>query len=139
MPPVPLERDGYLMLHGVFSPGEVRAMLAGLESALAAGTADDPAIRGGEGTVYAARNVLRVWPGCAGAWRASRLVAALAAALGPGFGLVRGLYFDKPPGSSWALPASSLVEPLSSRPISAECALSSSASSNLPTVPARSA
>jgi ectoine hydroxylase-related dioxygenase (phytanoyl-CoA dioxygenase family) len=79
-------------------------MLAGLESALASGTAADPAIRGGEGTVYAARNVLRLWPGAARAWRAPRLVAALAAALGPGFGLVRGLYFDKPPGNSWALP-----------------------------------
>src|SRR5438270_642522 len=63
-----LENDGYVTLPGVFSPGEVRAMLAGLESALSAGTADDPAIRGGEGTVYAARNVLRLWPGAARWW-----------------------------------------------------------------------
>jgi hypothetical protein len=104
MPLAALQRDGYAILRSVFAAGEVRAMLAGLESALAASLADDRAIRGGEGTVYAARNVLGLWPGAARAWRAPRLVAALAEALGPGFGLVRGLYFDKPPGNSWALP-----------------------------------
>jgi ectoine hydroxylase-related dioxygenase (phytanoyl-CoA dioxygenase family) len=32
------------------------------------------------------------------------LAGALAAVLGPAYGLVRGLYFDKPPGKTWALP-----------------------------------
>ena len=32
------------------------------------------------------------------------LASALQTALGPGLGLVRVLYFDKPPGQSWALP-----------------------------------
>src|SRR6266404_493411 len=32
-------------------------------------------------------------------------VEAMAAVLGPDFGLVRVLFFDKPPGGSWSLPA----------------------------------
>ncbi len=99
-----LERDGYTTLPGVFDTQEVRELVAGLESALASGVADDPAIRGGEGTVYAARNVLRLWPQAGTIWRRPPLSEALAAALGDDFGLVRALYFDKPPGNSWALP-----------------------------------
>lgn len=99
-----LSREGYVVLKGIFAPAEVRAMLAGIESALAAGTGDDPAIRGGEGTVYAARNIQHRWPDVTRVWRTPRLLRALEGALGPGLGLVRGLYFDKPPGNSWALP-----------------------------------
>jgi hypothetical protein len=99
-----LERDGYATVERVFSPAEVRALLAGLESALASTLADDPAIRGGEGTVYAARNVLRLWPETGTVWRRPPLLDLLSAALGADFGLVRALYFDKPPGNNWALP-----------------------------------
>ncbi len=99
-----LERDGYTTVAGVFSPDEVQALLAGLESALASTLAADPAIRGGEGTVFAARNVMRLWPRTASVWRRPALLDALTSALGDDFGLVRALYFDKPPGKSWALP-----------------------------------
>ena len=99
-----IERDGYVTLPGVFSPAEVRAMRAAVESALAEGSGDDPAIRGGEGTVYAARNLLDLWPGLVTAWHRPVLVETLTAVLGRDFGLVRVLYFDKPPGNSWALP-----------------------------------
>jgi ectoine hydroxylase-related dioxygenase (phytanoyl-CoA dioxygenase family) len=37
-------------------------------------------------------------------WRRPPLFEALEGLLGPGFGLVRGLFFDKPPDNSWALP-----------------------------------
>src|SRR5262245_10965494 len=99
-----LQRDGYVMQKGVFGPDQVRAMLAGIEGALAAAAGNDPAIRGAEGTVYAARNILRLWPDLTRTWRQPALFAALRAALGESFGLVRALYFDKPPGNSWALP-----------------------------------
>ena len=95
-----LERDGYLMLRAVFSAGEAEEMRASLEEALARGAA----ILGAEGAMYAARNVLSAWPRAAEVVRRESMRAALAGALGPGFGLVRGLYFDKPPGQSWALP-----------------------------------
>ena len=64
----------------------------------------DPAILGGEGVAYAARNVIDWWPEVAAVWKASPLREALAEVLGPRMGLVRALYFDKPPGQSWALP-----------------------------------
>src|SRR4051794_18434178 len=96
-----LERDGFVTLGAVYGAEAVARLLASLEAALAQG---DLAIRGDEGAVYAARNVLAWWPEAAEVWKASPLREALAEALGPAMGLVRALYFDKPPGQSWALP-----------------------------------
>src|SRR5260370_40421328 len=62
------------------------------------------AIRGESGSVYAARNVLALWPQAASVWRQPPLMEILSHLLGSGFGLVRGLYFDKPPERTWALP-----------------------------------
>jgi hypothetical protein len=56
------------------------------------------------GTVYAARNPLDVLPDVQSIWRSSSLGDLLREILGASFGLVRGLYFDKPPGRSWWLP-----------------------------------
>lgn len=56
------------------------------------------------GTVYAARNPLEVIPNVATLWQQSQLGELLKAILGNDFGLVRGLFFDKPPGHSWWLP-----------------------------------
>jgi hypothetical protein len=97
-----LERDGLVLLPEVYTAAEVAAMRAALESAL--GTNDEPAIRGEEGAVYAARNVLVLWPEVATVWKKEPLAEMLRVALGPDVGLVRVLYFDKPPGQSWALP-----------------------------------
>src|SRR4051812_25774372 len=98
-----LERDGFVVLPAAFTPDEVAAMLEALRAALSAG-GEGPAIRGEEGIVYAARNVLAFWPGAATVWQPGPLLEAVRAVLGPGCGLVRVLYFDKPPGQSWALP-----------------------------------
>jgi ectoine hydroxylase-related dioxygenase (phytanoyl-CoA dioxygenase family) len=73
-------------------------MIAGLESSLR------NTITAGDGTVYAARNVLDAWPPAVSIWRRPVLLGPLTDLLGPGFGLVRGLHFDKPPGNSWSLP-----------------------------------
>jgi hypothetical protein len=97
-----LDRDGFVVLSGVFSPAEVLCMQSALESVLAAD--NDPAIRGDDGAIYAARNILVLWPEVASVWKKPALAAALEAALGAEVGLVRVLYFDKPPGQSWALP-----------------------------------
>jgi hypothetical protein len=99
-----LEEDGCVLLPGVLSPAEVEAVRAGLVEALARQAGQAPAIRGEEGSIYAARNVLDLWPEAGCAWRRGALPGVLAGALGPAFGLVRVLYFDKPPGGSWALP-----------------------------------
>ena len=45
-----------------------------------------------------------MFPAAADLWRKPRLIELLTQALGPQFGLVRGLYFDKPPASTWSLP-----------------------------------
>src|SRR5438093_7819988 len=95
-----LDRDGFVTLTGVFDAAAVARTLASLEAAMAQG---DPGIRGDEGAVYAARNVIDWWPEVTEAWKAP-LRPVLAGLLGPGVGLVRALYFDKPPGQSWALP-----------------------------------
>jgi ectoine hydroxylase-related dioxygenase (phytanoyl-CoA dioxygenase family) len=58
----------------------------------------------GSSEVSAARNLLEAWPGVVGLARRPRLQQALTQVLGRNCGLVRGLYFDKPPGASWALP-----------------------------------
>jgi hypothetical protein len=97
-----LERDGLVLLPEVYTAAEVAAVRSALESAL--GTEGEPAIRGEEGAVYAARNVLVLWPEVAKVWKKEPLAEMLRAALGPDVGLVRVLYFDKPPGQSWALP-----------------------------------
>ncbi len=92
-----VRRDGFALVP-CFTARECAEMAAGLTASLEA------TITGGGGAVYAARNVLEAWPPAADIWRREALLAPLRELLGTGFGLVRGLYFDKPPGESWALP-----------------------------------
>jgi hypothetical protein len=96
-----LDRDGYVTLPAVFDQGRIEEMRQGLAQALESG---QPAIKGDEGAIYAARNILTLWPEVSTAWKVEPLVTALSDLLGSAFGLVRVLYFDKPPGQSWALP-----------------------------------
>src|SRR5260370_40663968 len=99
------ENNGFVLLPGVFAPARVEAMLHGLTGALNRPAEGKALIRSDEGSVYAARNVLTLWPPAATVWRQPPLHNALAAVLGPDFGLVRVLFFDKPPDGSWSLPA----------------------------------
>src|SRR5262245_1760105 len=96
-----VERDGFALLSGVLSAAEVDEMLGGLSAALGGA---DGAILTQQGSVYAARNVLELWPPARSAWRQPPLPETLTALLGPAFGLVRALFFDKPPEQTWALP-----------------------------------
>ena len=61
-------------------------------------------VRHRAGAVYAARNVLNLVPEVTELWETDQLVEILTDALGPDVGLVRGLFFDKPPDQTWALP-----------------------------------
>ncbi len=98
-----LERDGFALLP-IFDAGAVAQMRASLDRILNDANNPEVAIRGQEGTIYAARNLLRLWPELGATWRHPALVSCLKSVLGPHFGLVRVLFFDKPPGQSWALP-----------------------------------
>jgi hypothetical protein len=93
--------DGFALVPAVFPGPQVDEILDGLTAAL---SGEGGTIRSQEGRVYAARNVLALWPPAAGVWRRPPLPELLAALLGPAFGLVRALYFDKPPEQTWALP-----------------------------------
>jgi ectoine hydroxylase-related dioxygenase (phytanoyl-CoA dioxygenase family) len=99
-----LERDGYTILPDVFSDEAVARMVRSLEQIFAARIGEEASIRGDEGTIYAARNVLTLWPGAADVWRVAPLIDVLTEVLGLRFGLVRILFFDKPPQQTWALP-----------------------------------
>jgi hypothetical protein len=99
-----IEIDGYALMEGVFSESECGTLAAELEAALENAGQDGEAIRSSHGAVYAARNVLDVFPAARRVWRRPAVVALLTSVLGPRCGLVRGLYFDKPPDRTWALP-----------------------------------
>jgi hypothetical protein len=99
-----LERDGFATLTRVFTPARTDGMLSELNVALCAPTADGATMQSHAGHVYGARNLLTLWPRVASVWRQDPLPEVLTAVLGPDHGLVRVLYFDKPPDRSWALP-----------------------------------
>jgi hypothetical protein len=99
---MPLDRDGFDLLRGVFTDAECDQLLSEWSAACAAG--DDGLMRSATGAVYGARNILDRWPDVLRAVRRPILQSALQTILGNDFGLVRVLFFDKPPGESWALP-----------------------------------
>jgi hypothetical protein len=99
-----VEQNGFVVLPGVFTAAQVDALLESLTPALQAPPNGHGTMRSETGSIYAARNLLTLWPPVAQVWRQPPLLEALAAVLGPGYGLVRVLYFDKPPERSWALP-----------------------------------
>ncbi len=99
-----LEQSGFAVLSRVYSPQRVDSLLADLTSALNAAVDENEGVRSQEGSIYAARNVLDLWPELAHTWPEPRLLEVLRTVLGPGFGLVRVLFFDKPPERTWALP-----------------------------------
>jgi ectoine hydroxylase-related dioxygenase (phytanoyl-CoA dioxygenase family) len=64
-------------------------------------------VRGGIGDrneVQAARHLIGSWPDAMTVWRRSALLDVVGQTLGEGAGLVRALYFDKPPQRAWSLP-----------------------------------
>lgn len=99
-----LDRDGYTIFRNVYSHSEVDRFIKQLEAGLFGQEDARASIRSRSGSVYAARNLMDVMPSCRTLWQSEFLVERLQAALGSGFGLVRGLYFDKHPDAPWSLP-----------------------------------
>jgi hypothetical protein len=97
------ERDGYCLLRGVYDKVEIDTLRLQQIARLRADTSE--AVRRSEsGHVFAARNVLTIWPEATNVWRTPSLVDFLTENLDRDFGLVRGLYFDKPAEHTWTLP-----------------------------------
>lgn len=95
--------NGYALVPSGIPPDEIARLATLLTSSLTEGHEDAHALAS-RGTVYAARNPLEVLPDVRQLWCESQLGPLLTEILGPSFGLVRGLFFDKPPGRSWWLP-----------------------------------
>ena len=98
-----LATDGFAILPGVFSSDEVRKALAEWKTACARNFGD-ARILAGDGLPYGARNLLELWPQVIDLALFPALRDPLVLVLGRAAGVVRVLYFDKPPGHSWALP-----------------------------------
>ncbi len=90
------------MLGQIFSPRLLQTIQCSL-APLSHDTAEE-AVRSRHQTIYASRNVLELCPDVVAAWREPRLLQFVLDVLGADAGLVRGLYFDKPPEQTWALP-----------------------------------
>lgn len=103
-PAAQIERDGFALLPQVFTPGEVDRLVVEMTAAMARRDRDGESIRSRGGAVYAARNVLDWYPAAREVWRRAPLTPLLKQVLGPAYGLVRALFFDKPPDRAWSLP-----------------------------------
>ncbi len=96
-----VNRDGFTIVPAAFRPEEVETIVGEITQALSIGRLG---VLDQYGCVYAARNILQLWPRVADVWRRAPLPEILREILGPRFGLVRVLFFDKPPEQSWSLP-----------------------------------
>lgn len=100
---VALDRDGFAVVSGLLDAAQVDALTDRLTAAL--GAAEDESARRSEGGhVFAARHVLARFPKAVEVVRQGAFPELLRKLLGPACGVVRGLYFDKPPEHTWALP-----------------------------------
>ncbi|MCC9643609.1 phytanoyl-CoA dioxygenase family protein [Rhodopirellula sp. JC740] len=98
-----LERDGFQILRAAVTSEVVSELLQVCSDSLADESASVRA-RSSRGHVYAARNLIGNLPQVETVWQTGRLLAFLHQHLGQHFGLVRALFFDKPPDRTWALP-----------------------------------
>jgi hypothetical protein len=99
-----IQSRGFAIVPDVFEQDVIEDILGKLAAALSLAGDRAGSICTREGTVYAARNVLALWPEAANVWRRSPLPTLLERVLGPRYGLVRVLFFDKPPEQTWGLP-----------------------------------
>ena len=99
-----IDRDGFAIIRSVYSLREIAAMIAAVDDGNVKRDDGGHAVRRRNGTMVAARNVLDWMPSAGEVWRVPALLDPLSRVLGSEFGLVRVLYFDKPPGESWGLP-----------------------------------
>jgi len=96
-----IEEQGFAVLPGLFGVERVGSLVCELERARL--ELNDSVLQS-RGHVYGIRNLSDVWPGAQAVAQDACLYAAIGSVLGPGFGLVRSIFFDKPPGRTWSLP-----------------------------------
>ncbi|WP_153558596.1 phytanoyl-CoA dioxygenase family protein [Roseimaritima sediminicola] len=98
-----LQRDGFCLLPDAVDSDWIRR-LQDVCSQTFAGDTTSVRARSSRGHVYAARNLIATIPEVSTVWRCLPLVSFLRGELGAKLGLVRALFFDKPPERTWHLP-----------------------------------
>jgi Phytanoyl-CoA dioxygenase (PhyH) len=99
-----IDRDGFALIGDVYSSSEMRDTIERLSTCLNDLPSSSAALRSRNGKVYALRNALDLFPFATTLWQREPLTTLLTEVLGARAGLVRGLFFDKPPERSWSLP-----------------------------------
>src|SRR5882672_11417908 len=96
-----IDQQGFAILSGVFSPERAACLALDLTRVL---PPQGGSVLQSRGHVYGIRNLTDVWPPAVTVAQDAALGAAIGSVLGNGFGLVRSIFFDKPPGRTWSLP-----------------------------------
>lgn len=96
-----IQKFGYALLPAVFTSDEALAMAGRIAAAL---EADAPAVLKSRGQTYGSRDLIALVPEVCDIPRRGVLSKLLLRILGPQAGLVRALFFDKPPDRKWSLP-----------------------------------
>ncbi len=97
-----LDRHGFAMLGEFVDADELTALAQNLESKLE--NSRDSSVLRSRGKMYGSRNLLATFPDAANLLKSPALLELITSVIGPDAGLVRALYFDKPPGRTWSLP-----------------------------------
>jgi len=96
-----IEERGYAVVPGLFTAERVARLVSELD---AARLQMNGSVLQSRGQVYGIRNLVEVWPTALVVARDPGLRAAIGSVLPQRFGLVRSIFFDKPPGRTWSLP-----------------------------------
>jgi Phytanoyl-CoA dioxygenase (PhyH) len=96
-----LEQRGCFLYQRLLDEDAVNHWLEQCETAF---KSQDSGMLRSRGSLYGSRSLLRVLPATAELALRGGLLRFIDEALGSGWGVVRGLFFDKPPDRSWTLP-----------------------------------
>ena len=98
-----LERDGFCLLNHAVDAITIQRLLTVFDDAFVDNSQSVRA-RSSRGHVYAARNLIESILEVSTVWQVDPMLSLLHEKLGNGCGLVRALFFDKPPERTWNLP-----------------------------------
>jgi ectoine hydroxylase-related dioxygenase (phytanoyl-CoA dioxygenase family) len=96
-----IEEKGFSILSGLLSTERVTCLLSDLERTL---PLEDTSVLSSRGQIYGVRNLIDIWPAALAVAQEPALREILTALLGKDLGMVRSIFFDKPPGRTWSLP-----------------------------------
>lgn len=96
-----LERNGFFLYPALLDEHQLQRWLGRCKAAF---ESPDIGMLRSRGSLYGSRSLLRVMPEVVELAHERSIRSLMRAILGDGWGVVRGLFFDKPPERSWTLP-----------------------------------